>query len=359
MIKEYLNHLVQEKEPRLFQRVQLSFLWLLSVFYRVIVWSLRGAYQLKIITAKKLPVPVISVGNITLGGAGKTPFVFLLAKYFFQKGYQPVILTRGYMDKSFKPSHGKSAVSDEARQLEDTLKDVPVLTGADRYQSAREYLNNHKADVFILDDGFQHWKLHRDLDIVLLDSTRPFGNGELLPRGFLRESISSLRVADEIILTKVDSSRSQLDLISRRLGDLKIRNGVIQSVHRPTAWLDEGSQENFPLDYLDGKDAIMLTSIADPASFEEMLKRLNIFLKESFCFMDHYVYNRTDFLDIIQSCQTNQTQIIVTTQKDIVKLRQFLGDKPQDINIYSLIISLELLGRKESLYDRIDSVVFR
>src|SRR3989344_3685960 len=180
-------------------------LWLFSILYGVVVRALVLIYKFRLAPSCRLGKPVISIGNITLGGVGKTPLVECVVRFLKDKGLEPVVLIRGY-------GADKQVGSDEAKLLEESLPGIPVLVGANRVKNARDFLTRNAADVFVLDDGFQHWRLRRDLDIVAINATNPFGNRHLLPRGILREPLSALRRADIFVLFQ---NKNQYCLVER------------------------------------------------------------------------------------------------------------------------------------------------
>ena len=187
-MREYIYSLMVDKKNGFTASIMKGVLYVASFFYGLLVKVIR---PINIFAAKTLPCKVISVGNITLGGTGKTPMACMLAKALEKEGRKVSVLIRGYGD-------------DEWKMLKRLLGDIPVIVGRDRVSTGRKACNELKRDTVILDDGFQHWRVRRDFDIVLVDSTYPFGNRRLFPRGILREDVRDLRRADIIVLTKTD-----------------------------------------------------------------------------------------------------------------------------------------------------------
>jgi tetraacyldisaccharide 4'-kinase len=178
--------------------------------------------------AHQVDVPVISIGNLTLGGTGKTPMVEFVCRWFLQRGKRPIILSRGY--------RAAGGCNDEARLLQSNLPEVPHLQGKDRVALARHACEHFAPDVLVLDDGFQHRRLARDLDIVLIDCTEPFGYGRIFPRGLLREPIGSLRRAGLVVLSRADQClRADRDRIRAQIFDAAGEKPIVEAVHRPTA----------------------------------------------------------------------------------------------------------------------------
>lgn len=316
------------------------FLWVLSLGYSCAVTAIVLLYRGGILKQHRLSRPVISVGNITVGGVGKTPLVIKIARICKEHNLKPVILTRGYMGRGTGRSPEQS---DEAAMTREILGDVPVIAGANRIKSAENFLKNNQADVFILDDGFQQWRLARDLDIVAIDATNPWGNGSLLPRGILREPLTALRRADLLVLTKTDLGHARIDPIRRRLAEIGCRQPVIETIHQPARLVDLFTKEILDLKAIDGQRVCALCSLGAPAAFTATLARLGAKVQKAFNFTDHYVYNATDIQPVVEHCLRDHVGIIVTTQKDAVKLAglrdefHLIGG---DVRLFSLHIEL-------------------
>lgn len=229
--------------------------------------SIKKQYALR--NQKRLPHKAISIGNITLGGTGKTPVTIALAGEAKQRGYKPCILTRGYKGKIEGPcfvSRGEGPLldelkaGDEALLMAEKLHGVPIVKGKDRYEAGMFALNSLPSalspDLFILDDGFQHWSLFRDKDILLIDSTNPFGNKRLLPLGHLREPLSEISRADIIVLTKTDNSeRGRISGVNRLIAEIKQYNlnaPLFFADHRPSQFMIP-TGETFPFEWAKGK----------------------------------------------------------------------------------------------------------
>lgn len=314
------------------------FLWVLSFIYLALVTAVAWLYRSGILKQHHLGRPVVSVGNITVGGTGKTPLVVKIAQIYKENKIKPVILTRGYMGRG----PAQSAQSDEAAMMREILGDVPVISGADRIKNARNFLKYNQADVFILDDGFQQWRLARDLDIVAIDTTNPFGNGCLLPRGILREPLAALRRANLLILTKVDLGREQMDLIRKRLAAIGCTQQLIETVHRPVRLMDLKTGVSRELKSIAGQRVCAVCSLGAPAAFAATLTQLGAKIQKAFNFDDHYVYNTADIRSILEHCRRNHIGIVITTQKDAVKLADLRDDIRQvkDVEFQSLHIEL-------------------
>jgi len=327
----------------------------LSFIYALIVRMINYAYDKSWLPKSSLNKPVISIGNITLGGVGKTPLSALLAQYIQQLNFKPVILSRGY---KYQLQDGQR-VNDEVLLLKEICPDVPVVVGANRFQSAQAYLKENEADVFILDDGFQHRKLRRDLDIVVLNATNPFGNEFLLPRGILREPISSLKRADFIILTKVDKADLNVSRIKDILNALDQKENIIECNHVLSGLRDIVSGHQVGCESLNGQRACLVSAIGDPESFEDLVKSIGIQVAKHFIYRDHYWYKEKDTSEILLFCERDNIRYILTTQKDSMKLkRQSICQHPQ-IHVLSLDIIIDFRNGKEKIYDRINSLLQR
>ncbi|MCA9407071.1 MAG: tetraacyldisaccharide 4'-kinase [Candidatus Omnitrophica bacterium] len=325
-------------------------LLVLSFFYDAIVRLRRIFYKTGIFPSTKLRVPVISIGNLTVGGSGKTPLVQWLAEHLQQKQKKVVILTRGYMPEN---KTSKQPCSDEAQMLVENLKDIPVLVGADRSRNAQAYLEKDSADFFLLDDGFQHLPLQRGFDVVVIDCTNPWGNGCVLPRGILRESISTLKKAAAVILTKTDQNPSQVPLIQEKVRKVNPNVLVLETSHQPKELIQLSDQKSYNYDKLKEKKVCIMCSIGSPASFVQTVRQCGYIPEKQFLFMDHHHYRRDEVAMIIEECQKENINAIVTTQKDAVKLRAFMDQFAGRVGVYALKISIIFKENEDVLIERI------
>jgi tetraacyldisaccharide 4'-kinase len=261
----------------------------------------------------RAPVPVVSVGNLTLGGTGKTPCVEYVARHYRDLGVQVAILSRGY--------GGEAGRNDEAMVLEENLPDVPHLQGADRVALATAAAEELEAELLVLDDGFQHRRLHRDLDVVLIDATRPPTRDYLFPRGTLREPAGSLRRAGAIVVTRCDQvPAAEVDAIRDWLARRFPGKPVATAEHRPTELI--GGDEPESVESLRGRAVAGFCGIGNPAAFRATLESLGAQVGEFRTFPDHHNYTREDVDDLTRWAATLPTDAaIATTQKDWVKLR--------------------------------------
>ena len=358
----YFMQLVHNKEPQgLLTRGIVIILYLLSHVYSVLVNLKLDCYKFGIIQSKKLDCFVISLGNITVGGTGKTPTAQHLAKYIRDLGYRVVILNRGYRAKWQGEvglvSDGKhiymeaDQAGDEAYMLAKHLPEVPVLIGPDRSKTGQYAVEHFGAEVAILDDGFQHWKLKRDVDVVLIDSVNLFGNGYVLPRGTLREPITHLERADVCLMTKVDQG---LPGFNKYIRDQIAKYGsnpiVVESIHHPQScielcdWKRNIADEGMPISTIKGKKVVALSAIGNPTSFEQTVCSTGAEIIESFRFPDHHEYTQEEMVDAMEQAVRQGAEAIVTTEKDAVKLpMEFLAAVPEERAIPVYILTVEVV----------------
>jgi tetraacyldisaccharide 4'-kinase len=267
-------------------------------------------------------VPVVSIGNLTLGGTGKTPCVEYVAALFYNLHRRVCILSRGY--------GSSGGLSDEALVLKANLPGVPHLQGADRVALAHTAIWNWSSEVLVLDDGFQHRRLARDLDVVLIDATRPWGHDYLFPRGLLRESRAGLRRAGIIALSRCD----QVD--DRKRGRLREAIAqfapdapIVETTHRPVEWVNVKG-ETIPLRELRGRPIAAFCGIGHPAAFRRTLADLDVSIESFRTFADHHPYTEKDIEGLDRwARQLPPGTFVIATQKDLVKVRrQELGGKP-------------------------------
>lgn len=338
-MKKFLLEIAQGKKKGLLVLALKPFLCILSALYGIIVRLTYLCYARGILPGYRPRVKVISVGNISLGGTGKTPFVKFLAGYLLKQGRKTAILSRGYS-------------MDEPRLLEQGLPGARVVIGRDRVKSAKKMEDEGWAEVIILDDGFQHWRLKRDLDIVMIDSRIPFGNRRMIPRGILREPLACLRRADIFVLSKADMA-DNLVLLKEELSVINPGALVIESAHRPAYFYDmEGDKKG--LDALRGKDICLLSGIGDPDSFKESVAKLGAGLALIFEFPDHYGYKKEDILKIVELCRGKYIDTIVTTEKDLMRLP--CVNFGREVKVLILKMELEVTVNEESLFNRVSGL---
>ncbi len=322
----------------------------LSGIYLIGYETRRAAYGLRLLQRNKVNTRVVSIGNITAGGTGKTPATIYFTRRFLKDGRKVVVLSRGYgrstpMDEPAAVSDGHTFLlspresGDEPYLIAKKLPGVPVVVCGDRVRGATFAIEKFNPETIVLDDGFQHVALARDEDIVVIDSTAPFGFGHLLPRGLLREPLSALRRATTFLLTRADECKHGETVA--RLKEINPAAAILLSRHRPVRLSRPGAGEDFPCDFVAGKKVLALSSIGNPISFETALKRLGADVVDSLRFPDHHWYSPADVEKVHETARQSRAEFVVSTEKDGVRLA-LLADAPKDILL--LEIELEMVG---------------
>lgn len=357
-----------------------AFLYSLSKIFQVLVKFRRFLYNVRILRDSTLGVQVIAIGNLTVGGTGKTPVVEKFARELQDQGRKVAILSRGYRSKPpplstrlmnkvlFREdrtpprivSDGKSLLldsetaGDEPYMLASNLKDVVVLVDKDRVKSGRYAIEKFGCDTLLLDDGFQYWKLRgRRRDIVLIDCQQPFGNERMLPRGTLREPPTHLARASTIFITKSDGKTEEL---RKRIAQYNSTAPVIECIHHPLYFEDVFTGERLGLEFLKGKRVASLSGIAQPESFEKSLVNIGAELVYSKRFADHHRFTQQEVLNAINRGKKRQAQIIVTTQKDAVR---FPKVDRRDLPILFMRVEIKILKGATDFQDCVRQICFR
>ncbi len=328
---EYLESVVYGDRRRLIDLPVLGALRGLSCVYRAGLQLYMLPFDLGIRRRKRLPVPVISIGNITMGGTGKTPMTRYVCEGLLARGRKPAVLSYGY-GGSLAGRFGIVSVPEELRltareagdepvMLASKLPGVPVLVGKHRHETGTHAVREFGTDIAVLDDGFQVWKLHRDLDIVLVDGTAPFDNGRTLPAGRLREPPSALRRAKCIVITGIDSGD-----VTAAVSRIAPGASIFSARHVAEALRPIGGGEQIGLGDLHGRRVFALSSIAHPESFARTLGETGALSAGRGCYPDHHLYTQEDILDIENKARECGAEFVVTTEKDAVKLEGIRTD---------------------------------
>ncbi|MEC7775154.1 MAG: tetraacyldisaccharide 4'-kinase [Planctomycetota bacterium] len=300
----------------------LPFLLPFSILYRLVLTIRRRRWPKR--NSARLDAPVISVGNITCGGTGKTPTVEMVVRELIDRGWNPAILSRGYgaspgIEDGNLLQIDFNKGNDEYWLLSENLPSVPHYQGRNRAACGREAIAAG-ADILVLDDGFQHLRLHRDADIVLLDALRPFDNGRVLPLGLLREPIGALEAADLIAVTRVELvSKERREAIVAFLKERFPDIPVLLLESRARAW-QELYGETLDPGFLEGKEVCAFCGIGNPDSFELTLGELGIRLAGFKAFRDHHAYDPATVEGLGAWARERGVDTIVMTQKDAVKI---------------------------------------
>jgi tetraacyldisaccharide 4'-kinase len=321
-----------------------SLLWLAQWPYRLAIAWRNRRYDQGRLEVHVAAVPVISVGNLTVGGTGKTPTVAWLARWFRGHGVRVSIISRGYGAE-------RGAVNDEALELEDQLPDVPHLQNPDRVAAAQAAVEELASQLIVLDDAFQHRRIARDLDIVLLDALEPFGFDHLIPRGTLRELPASLRRAQVVALSRSDMiDDSRRDAIWERVRRIAPDAICLESAHRPQRLIAADGREE-PLAGLANLPVAAFCGIGNPTGFQNTLLACGCQIKAFRAMPDHCAYQREDVDSLVAWARmAPDAQALICTHKDLVKLRTTqLGGRP----LWGLAVALEILRGSEMLEDQL------
>ncbi len=376
----YVTDIIKEQRHSPADICAKSCLFVLSRVFRSLVQLRITIYRNRIFRYHTLGCLVVSVGNLTVGGTGKTPVVEVFSKTLATKGRKVAILSRGYRNKG-KPffekiadfifkrnqdipprivSDGKSLLlnsemaGDEPYMLATNLKDVVILVDKDRVKSGRYAINEFNADTLILDDGFQYLPLKPKLNILLIDSTNPFDNHHLLPRGLLREPIKNIQRADYIFLTK-SSGGKHLHHFKRFLKKHNHRAEIIECTHKPQYLEDIYSKQKLDLDYLDGEKIASISGIAAPEGFEKFLLGFGGELVYRERFADHHRYTQQEIIDFVNAALKNNAELIVTTEKDAVRFPML--DR-RDLQIVLMRVEIDILSGHENFNECISRICF-
>jgi tetraacyldisaccharide 4'-kinase len=328
--------------------------YILSLIYRLVIVSWSRLYDSQFFPEVRLSCPVISVGNITVGGTGKTPCVIWLAQILQKNGYKPAVLSRGYGSLGSRPvnivSDGRNILlaaavaGDEPLLMARTLPGIPVITGPKRVLTGRTAIDEFGVNVLLCDDAFQHRQIYRDINILLLDSLAPLGNNHLLPRGPLREPASALGRADVIIATRCEVNGEPSSLIAglARTGNIPL----FRSIHRPCALVRGDYALQLPLSELRGKKIYAFAGIGKPSSFKKSILDSGAQVVSFDIFPDHHCYNRRELEKISNNFSQSGADLILTTEKDAMRLQEFTDFIP---TIYLLRIAMEIVPDEAAL----------
>ena len=335
----YWRSLASGKRTGLLAMVVLIVLIPLSQFYALLQRLRAGLYRAGVLKTVRLRRPVISVGNVTVGGTGKTPVTAYIARLLIAQGARVVVLSRGYggscEGQTIVVSDGSTLFlsagegGDEPFLLASTIPGLMVVIGPDRYTAGLLALEHLKPDVFLLDDGFQHLRLHRDLNILLLDYARPFGNGWALPAGLLREPKRAARRADLVIQTRTPEGSGVAAVPDRPLCSAR---------HLLSDVIPLAGGEPLSFTALHGKKLLAFAGIAEPEGFFEGLRQHGLTLAAVIAFPDHVSYGEGTIATIKEAFSSSGADVLITTEKDGVKLKNL----PQELSAKTMLARLEV-----------------
>src|SRR6266571_2067457 len=367
-LEEFGIDVVLERRHGVRAAILRGILYVLSFIYERIVQLRLYFYRKRIFRERTLGCLVISIGNLTVGGTGKTPVVEKFARALQSGGRRVAILSRGYksvprkrslLDRLWKNnvdpprvvSDGKSLLldsltaGDEPYMLAHNLKDVIVLVDKDRVKSGLFAIDKWKVDTLLLDDGLQYLHLKHRLDIVLVDRQAPFGNEFLLPRGTLREPPRNLRRASYIFITK--NTGQSNDTLIARIRRYNRTAEIIECAHRPLYLQNICSGERLTLDRLRGAFIGSICAIAVPESFEGALKNLGANVDLSLRYIDHHYFTESEIRSFINRCIRRDLTMIITTEKDAVRMPR-LPETEMKVPIYFMRVEIEILTGRET-----------
>ncbi len=319
---------------------------LLEIPYSGIMALRNFFFNTGLLPAHRIPLHVISVGNLTLGGTGKTPMVAWLARHFLDRGILPGLISRGYGAVDGK--------NDEFLELAFRLPDVPHRLNRDRVAAAEEFWSCHEqepVDVLILDDAFQHRHLARDLDIVLLDALEPFGFEHVFPRGMLREPSVGLRRADVVLLSRADRiSATERELIQRRVRQMAPNAVWGEIVHRPRCLVTLEKKEQ-DLETIRGKKVLAFCGIGNPAAFRQTLLDCGANVVASLSFPDHYRFTAADWTRLDEAAQKVNADLLLCTMKDLVKIQSSC-----QLPVAAVLIDIAFIAGEDAVLAELRSV---
>ncbi len=338
-LKQKIETIMNSRKESRFSFIVLLLL-VFSYIYGLVLQLRSFFYRNGLLTAKKLPCTVISIGNLTVGGTGKTPMTIKTAMLAKELGYKVAVISRGYKGSASKKGGivsdgnkilmGQDQAGDEPFMMAASLKNIPVVVGQNRFRAGMLVMKEFKPDVIILDDAFQHLKLKRDIDIVLLDHRQPFGNNHLLPRGILREPGSALLRSDAFVITRSDAGFEPSLLEQNKLLGKK---PIFKSVHRPYVHkyvaaknsLYDGEKKLAPpqeVDDLSGRRVFTFSGIAGNSDFRATVKGFGCNIAAFLEFSDHHNYSEVDRLQILRQAELTKVDFIITTEKDYARFAQ-------------------------------------
>lgn len=368
-VEEFVIDVILERRTGKRAAVTRLFLRGLSHVYGTLVDFRLWLYRTRILRERNLGCLVVSIGNLTVGGTGKTPVVEKFARSLQDGGRRVAILSRGYksvkhplLKRLIGKIQGKNEINpprvvsdgrsllldsktagDEPFMLAANLKDIPVIVDKDRVKSGKHAISELNIDTLLLDDGLQYLKLRHRLDIVLVDRWQPFGTGKLLPRGTLREPAKNLKRASYIFITKCNGDSNEP--LKKKIRHYNRTAEIIECEHRPMYLQRLDSTETTPLEGVNGKRVGTISAIAVPESFEHGVRNLGAKIAATKRFMDHHRFTEQEVITFINCCIESEVDMIITTEKDSVRFPRL---PRMDVPIYFLRVEIGILSNEES-----------
>ncbi|MFH1615160.1 MAG: tetraacyldisaccharide 4'-kinase [Planctomycetota bacterium] len=340
--------LIAGEKGSLFRGLLRFFLWCFCFIYRYVIGLRNLFYDKGWLRTFHVDATVISVGNITVGGTGKTPVVIWVGKLLAQRSIPFAVLTRGYKTR-------RGRYDDEPAIIGRSCPQGRLIVNANRVAGAQKAIREYGSKVLLMDDGFQHRRLRRNLDIVTIDATCPFGFGYLLPRGLLREPAESLKRAHAVIITRCDqTSPARLDQLERRIKHLNPDTAIARSVHAPISV--KMLRGEYSIEQLREKKIYAFCGVGNPDSFFAGLRKLKLDIVGSRVYNDHYQYRDADIRDILEEALYLGADLTLTTQKDWVKTA-LLATKQREITLAYVKVKLEFIAGEDKIIEMIDATL--
>jgi len=326
--------IISNQRKGIIARLARAALYVLSVFYRFIL-AVRNFYYDMQMGQAPLERPCISIGNLTTGGTGKTPLVEWLANECIRVGRKVAILSRGYK--------GKDRVNDELQMVSSICPQALCVANPDRVKGGRYAIEEHNVELLILDDGFQHRRIGRDIDLVLVDATSPFGYGHVLPRGLLREPLGNLERADVVVISRASQVEAgKFKEIKDQCAHLAPTAEILACNHQPTEAVDiQGNHSDLSL--FTGSSILAFAGIGNPQAFENTITSMCSRPVKMQIFDDHHHYTTTDCHRICEQAQKLEVDLLLTTEKDMIKLKELEFEWP--LPLWALKIKIDFIGQ--------------
>lgn len=337
-MRSYFRLLAEGRENGIFSTLLSPILEAASYLYGGAAGTMRLLYENKVLLRTRLPFPVISVGNLTWGGTGKTPLVEYLARKIGAEHRTPLILTHGYNP-------------DEVEQFRQHLPHAVLGVGRDRKRAASELAKQHRIDIAILDDGLQHWPIERDVEIITLNALNPFGNGKLIPRGILREPPSILKKANILVLNHVNLiSPEEKEKLKKKIRELTPDAFLVETCMEPLFLYRAKKRSRIGLDRLKNRRVATFSGVGTPRSFQLLLSQFHIKPVRNFEFEDHHAFTKSELEEIRDVSESSSVEEVITTEKDFYRSREAITEI---LNPLVLAARLRVLSGEEILTDRL------
>ncbi|MCB9091277.1 MAG: tetraacyldisaccharide 4'-kinase [Halobacteriovoraceae bacterium] len=310
------------------------FLLPIATLWKAIYWARRKLYEWEVFQSYKADVPVISVGNISFGGTGKTPFIIWLIDFFNSLDKKVLVLTRGYKGKlenssgiinaEQKMKSEANIYGDEPLLISRYLKKGAIAIGKNRVKNLIQYFKTVQPDVILLDDGFQHLKLKRDFDLLLFDATLPLSQYQTAPLGYLREDMAALKHANALFINRSDQVTPEtLSEIRKFISRYSVEDSTIGYSFYQIKGIYNSHDTEIAIDSMKEHQCVAITGIANPESFYKQIEDLGLNIEKKYTFPDHYYFSPSEIQSLAQECR-REGKYIVCSEKDIVKLRNLI-----------------------------------